>query len=154
MACMDSVHEYLARMHLLLQESYAPPDTEERKECLDVAFDAALRMPGRSFIVCYTDGFWPRTNLFVGKLLMPVMYEVDWYAHVVCREGDLLYDPIFGEPVPVGEYSQLLFRKEVRSFVLHDARRTEDLLWDKVLFDRVFRCRNGLDSPSEKFLEE
>jgi hypothetical protein len=52
---------------------------------------------------------------------------IGWTTHYVCCEGDLAYDPLAGEPVPVGEFAARVFQKPLEIAHLLDVEDTPDI---------------------------
>lgn len=48
-----------------------------------------------------------------------------WHAHSVCCLGDVVYDPILEAPVPLKEYTRLVFGKDIAMKVQMTPEETE-----------------------------
>ena len=52
---------------------------------------------------------------------------IGWTTQYVCCEGDLAYDPLAGEPVPVSEFAQRVFQKPLEIERLLDVGDPADI---------------------------
>jgi hypothetical protein len=117
---MLSLSDYLADRRRQLAEGY-------QADCLAIARDIArlLTESGRRPFIVYLNKVEARGKDKFHYPLMPKKYggRVTWTKHYVCCSAGLAYDPILEEPVPLEQYSAIVFGKgfHMESFVSEEA---------------------------------
>ncbi|HYI10380.1 MAG TPA: hypothetical protein VEK57_15075 [Thermoanaerobaculia bacterium] len=73
----------------------------------------------------------PRGDTTFHPPLIPKRFPgTTWNTHYVCCSGEEAFDPMAGEPVPVAEYSERVFGREIAVQEFLDAPTTEQFLRD------------------------
>ena len=94
--------EYLRRKHQTLRNDYHTPDGIYYESCTELACDVAK--------LSLKEGIKPSLLSVRGetlpdgvntKTLVPKLFEgrVTWGGHVVCAKGDIILDPMVGNPM-------------------------------------------------------
>lgn len=109
---MNSTLGYLARMYRALKNDYTTPNGGYSESCTEVAVDLARRL--------LTEGKKPQIERISEKsrkaVITPRRFQgrVTWGGHIICTEGDRIYDPLVSDlPVDRENYSRTAFSEEV-----------------------------------------
>jgi hypothetical protein len=83
-------------------------------------------------------------------LLYPWRFEgrnlAGWTTHYVCCAGELAFDPLIGEPVPIGEYAARLFRLSLEIEPVLDAGQVAQAIGEGRLTTSIRRAAYGSSS--------
>jgi hypothetical protein len=83
-------------------------------------------------------------------LLYPWRFEgrnlAGWTTHYVCCAGDLAFDPLIGEPVPIGEYAARLFRLPLEIEQVLDAGQVAKAIGEGSLTTSIRQAAYGSSS--------
>jgi len=110
---MGATSRYMERMHRQLVGDYLNEDGTERAACGIIAVEVGnlLKREGKYPGIRSMTSFDLPSN--VRGSLMPLIFkgkwDTGWGSHHVCWESGLIYDPLIGEPVHEGDYSQKMF---------------------------------------------
>lgn len=125
------LEDVLSKYHERLRPQYSEKDNNTKADCARIAYDIArqlLHLEEKPVILevnpGYDDTGYPQPRL------RPEPYrDVAFYAHFVTTTNQHAYDPMLGEPVPVGDYTQRLFQDGSLSMALKaSTERIEDEL--------------------------
>jgi hypothetical protein len=109
---------YLEDRNKILLNDYHTPDGNYAESCGLIAADIAkmLIKDGKKPTIVSIAG--KRINdpyIIANETLEPKQYEgrVSWAGHTVCVCEGLVYDPMIGKPLPIGEYAHEAFGNDV-----------------------------------------
>ena len=107
---MDKPLEILAELHERSKTHYAFNDCE--KVAAHIA--RVIRDQGR------TPQFFRISSSLGFKPLAYKDMDGFWHWHVIVAESGMVYDPIQKEPIPIQDYTQRIFGKELKLEPLHN----------------------------------
>ena len=113
---METTLKYMARMHQQLIDDYLDADGLYRADCGSIAIEVGKRLQSEGKYpeirsVCVLDSLVREIDL------IPVVFKGKWAdgwgCHHICCESGLAYDPLFGEPVLMEDYCELMFEENL-----------------------------------------
>ena len=129
---MEHVRDYLVTKHQSLGDNYTCVDDRRYAEsCILIAGEVAQLL--------LAQGLEPRIVIFSPRLdterwpesLRPLPYRknrVRWGAHAVCCAGDMVFDPMLGEPVSLADYPRRAFGTDVSMKLVVPPEKMRDYL--------------------------
>lgn len=114
------LEDVLSKYQERLRPQYSKKDNTTKADCVRIAYDIAQRL-----LHCEENPVIQEVNPdyhnkgYPQPGLRPKPYrDVAFYAHFVTATNHHAYDPILGEPVPVGDYTERLFQDGSLSMTL------------------------------------
>ncbi len=106
------ISEYLTNKHRALKNDYRTEDGKYLNSCTLIACDIAklfLENGGKPSLINVSGE--PLPNGVNRRTLIPKIYKgrVEWGGHVVCANGDVVFDPMVGKPISKEGYAREVF---------------------------------------------
>jgi len=111
---MESTQEYMGMMHGALSNDYRTKDGKHRESCAAIAREVEERLlaEGKDVKIYRVRNAISKDKEGNRDCITPKRYEgrlSDWYVHVVAVADDMVFDPMVGSPVAIGDYCASVF---------------------------------------------
>lgn len=125
----DDVLEILQNDHERLTNGYITPEAYS-DSCAIVACKIATKLLAagmRPYLLVIRGGLKNGGNTESLKLVL-MKGDMKWGAHIVCAEGEIAYDPVVGNPLPIDEYLKKMFDQSVTYEVMVPPEKMEEFI--------------------------